>query len=255
MVCYSTNPREGFLTKTGIAKIKSQLANQIFRQELTELYADQSRQRDALIRATQESLHHLTSEMQSGILENEKIAQLLLQLADQLKTVKGKKQYGYLRAPLKTLVNEITDELTTDPRVSEAYDFWYTLRENVLHTYRDELPERQPLSQQKEFRRIKNIIIEEAVQLGQFLSTATSPNPTTSPHTPPPSPHTTPQPPILLHHTTRLLHHLSKILSDTTPQPPHTPTIRVTDRKLRQKLRDKRLALGHKPDDHEPHIT
>jgi hypothetical protein len=38
MVCYSTDPREGYLTKQGIKKMKSSLANEIFRQELIPLY-------------------------------------------------------------------------------------------------------------------------------------------------------------------------------------------------------------------------
>ena len=46
------------------------------------------------------------------------------------------------------------------------YALWYELREDVLRTYKDDLPQRLPLSQQKEFKRIKNIVIEEAVKLG-----------------------------------------------------------------------------------------
>ncbi len=34
MICYSTDPKEGYLTKQGIRKMKSSLANEIFRQEL-----------------------------------------------------------------------------------------------------------------------------------------------------------------------------------------------------------------------------
>ena len=43
------------------------------------------------------------------------------------------------------------------------------MREEVLRTYKNDLPERIPLSQQKEIRRIKNIVIQEAVQLGEQL--------------------------------------------------------------------------------------
>ena len=87
-------------------------------------------------------------------------------LAERLRHTGGRKQYGYLKAPLKAVVNEIVDELAKDPRVAAAYALWYELREDVLRTYKDDLPQRLPLSQQKEFKRIKNIVIEEAVKLG-----------------------------------------------------------------------------------------
>ena len=90
------------------------------------------------------------------------------ELAQHLKNVSGKKQYGYLKAPLKAVVDEIVDELAKDSRIASAYDLWYQLREEVLRTYKDDLPERLPLSQQKEFKRIKNLVIQEAVQLGEY---------------------------------------------------------------------------------------
>lgn len=87
-------------------------------------------------------------------------------LAERLRHTGGRKQYGYLKAPLKAVVDEIVDELAKDPYVAASYALWYELREDVLRTYKDDLPPRLPLSQQKEFKRIKNIVIEEAVKLG-----------------------------------------------------------------------------------------
>lgn len=168
MVCYSADPAKGYLTKDGIAKIKSGLANEIFRQELTELRAQQTRQRDVLKQDAGEALAGLIRQMQTGVLENSRVEQLLEHLAHRLRQTSGKKQYGYLKAPLKSVVDEIVDELARDSRVAEAYRLWYELREEVLRTYKDDLPPRLPLSQQKEFKRIKNLIIEEAVRLGEY---------------------------------------------------------------------------------------
>ena len=95
------------------------------------------------------------------------IERLMLDLAERLRNTSGKKQYGYLKAPVKSIVDGIVDELEKDPRVAAAYELWYQTREEVLRTYKDDLPERLPLSRQKEFKRIKNIVIEEAVRLGQ----------------------------------------------------------------------------------------
>ena len=75
----------------------------------------------------------------------------MLELADRLKIAKGKKQYGYLQKPLKNLVDKIVDEVEKDPRVAAAY--------------RDDMPKRVGLSRQQEFKRIKNLVIGEAIRL------------------------------------------------------------------------------------------
>lgn len=167
MVCFSADPSKGFLTKQGISQIKSGLAKEIFRRDLTELYQKQTQRRNELNTDAQAALREVVEEMQSGNIQNVHIEERLQYLADRLRFLSGKKQYGYLKAPLKAVVDEIVDELAKDPRVASAYNLWYELREDVLRTYKDDLPERLPLSGQKEFKRLKNLVIEEAVKLGQ----------------------------------------------------------------------------------------
>lgn len=168
MVCFSADPSKGFLTKQGIAQIKSGLAKEIFRQDLTELYQKQTQRRNELNTDAQAALREVVEEMQSGNIQNVHIEERLQYLADRLRFLSGKKQYGYLKAPLKAVVDEIVDDLAKDPRVASAYNLWYELREDVLRTYKDNLPERLPLSGQKEFKRIKNLVILEAVKLEQY---------------------------------------------------------------------------------------
>lgn len=168
MVCYSVDQSKGFLTKQGITQIKSGLAKEIFRQELTELYQKQTQRRNELNVDAQTVLNEVINQMQSGTVQNKHIEELLQYLADRLRFLSGKKQYGYLKADLKAVVDEVVDELAKDPRVAAAYNLWYELREDVLRTYKDNLPERLPLSGQKEFKRIKNLVILEAVKLEQY---------------------------------------------------------------------------------------
>ena len=168
MVCFSADGKSGYLNTDGIEKIKAGLAKEIFRQELHELYSQQTMRRNALTQDVRELLRQITEQMQNGTLENPKIEQLMVSLSDQLKAVKGKKQYGYLKAPLKSVVDEIVDELQKDARISQAYGLWYELRDEVLRTYRKDLPKRLPLSRQKEFRQIHNLVIQEAVRLGEI---------------------------------------------------------------------------------------
>ena len=160
MVCYSADPTKGFLTKQGIADIKSGLAKEIFRNELTELYRQQTQRRDTLNQDAETVMQELLRRMEDGTADNPRMEELMTHLADRLRFTSGKKQYGYLKAPLKAVVDEIVGELAKDPRVANAYDLWYT--------YRNDLPERLPLSQQKEFKRIKNMVIQEATRLGEL---------------------------------------------------------------------------------------
>lgn len=50
--------------------------------------------------------------------------------------------------------------------------------------------------------------------------------------------------------TTRLLHHMGNVFRDNTPAAPTSGGPHI-DRKRLQKLKAKKIALGHKPDDHE----
>lgn len=162
MICYSTEPKEGYLTKKGIEKMKSGFVKNIFGQELKEVYIEQSKRRDKLKLESREVLLRIISEMKSGTFQNSKIEEQFIEFAERLKFSKGKKQYGYLQPKLKAMVDEIVDELAKDERISKAYNLWYEMRNEVLYSYMDNLPEPLPLSQQKEFKSIKNMIIKEA---------------------------------------------------------------------------------------------
>ena len=57
------------------------------------------------------------------------------------------------------------------------------------------------------------------------------------------------EPPSVLLSATRLLYHMGNILRDNAPAPAATG-VQIERKRLAQ-LRQKRVALGHKPDDHE----
>ena len=171
MICYSTDPKEGYLTKKGIEKMKSGFVKNIFGQELEGIYIEQSKRRDELKQESREVLIKLVTEMKNGTMQNSNIEEKLINLSDRLKFTNGKKQYGYLHPQLKGMVDEIVDELAKDERVEKAYKLWYEMRNEVLHSYMDNLPEPLPLSEQKEFKSIKNMIIREADNLNKRIIT------------------------------------------------------------------------------------
>lgn len=171
MICYSTDPKQGYLTKKGIEKMKSGFVKNIFGQELEGIYIEQSKRRDELKQESRDVLIQLISEMKNGMVQNSYIEEKLIELAERLKFTRGKRQYGYLQPQLKAMIDEIVDELAKDERVEKAYRLWYEMRNEILHSYMDDLPELLPLSQQKEFKSIKNMIIKEADNINKGIIT------------------------------------------------------------------------------------
>jgi len=166
LIAYSVNPTEAYLTKQGIENMRSSLAREIFKQDLIQIYSEQTKRRDALTRQSRESMREIIGQISSGVCENKTIEELIARLAERLKHTSGKKKYGYLKAPLKAVVDRIVDELARDERVKQCYEKWCELRNEVLRTYADRLPEPLPLSRRKEFKSIKNMVIAEAMSIG-----------------------------------------------------------------------------------------
>ena len=108
MMAWSTVPGEAYLTREGIRKIKSQLTNQIFKQEMLHTYEQKSQSRDELVREARRAIRRLTREMAQSICSAPEIGQKMEHLATQLETVKGKKSYGYLPKSVKKTVDEVS---------------------------------------------------------------------------------------------------------------------------------------------------
>jgi hypothetical protein len=168
MICYSTDPKEAYLSKQGIDGIRSCLAREIFRQDLQQIYSEQTVRRDELNRESLSVMREMCEAMRHGDCDNPEIESLLLTLADRLSKTGGKKVYGYLKADVKAMIDSVVDKLAADPRVAACYAAWYEMRNQVLQTYADKLPEPLPLSQQKEFKPLKNMIIKQAMALGDL---------------------------------------------------------------------------------------
>lgn len=172
MMVWSDDPKEGFLTKDGIASMRSKLTNTIFRDEMNQIYVRKDIAYKELTEAAQEAMRELIREMEHHICDNPVIEENMQRLVQALETTTGKKQYGYLKKPLKLLVDSIVDELAKLPEVAECYEEWNQIREELNECYGNSVPwERLPLSQRKEFRKIKNDIIREAENIRLGLPT------------------------------------------------------------------------------------
>ena len=170
MMVWSTDPKQGYLTEKGIEQMRSQLSNDIFQDELLSLYQEKDLSYQQVRDAAMEAMGRLIREMKSGLCDSPVIAGQMESLAEMLSEVKGKKVYGYLKKPVKVQVDAIVDELARLPEVAECYEHWNRLRDELERYYKDTPREHKPLSQQQEFKAIKNMVIREAeeLRLGAF---------------------------------------------------------------------------------------
>lgn len=164
MVVYSAG-KEPYLTKQGIRNIKAAFAKQIFKHDLLQVYIEQTNQRNALMQKSRDLLSDIISRINSGSYDNPVVTDLLLKLSEQMRHHKGKKVYGYLPQAGRNIVNAVVDELAKDKDIAALYDLWYEQRDTVTGTYQDTPEQRMPLSQNKEFKAIKNAVIQEALNI------------------------------------------------------------------------------------------
>ena len=165
MMVWSADPKQGYLTEKGIEKMRSHLSNEIFQDELLSLYQQKDLSYQQVRDAAMEAIAELIREMENGLCHSPVIAEQMEILAGMLEDHKGKKVYGYLKKPVKAQIDVIVDELAKVPEVAECYGQWNRLRDELERYYKDTLREHLPLSQQKEFKAIKNMVIREAEQL------------------------------------------------------------------------------------------
>lgn len=170
MMVWSADPKQGYLTEQGIETMRSKLTNNIFQDELLYLYKQKDLSYQEVRDVAQEAMRDLIREMRSGICDRPVIEDKLFTLSEMLQDAKGKKVYGYLKKPVKAQVDAIVDELAKLPAVAECYEVWNKLRDELENYYKDKPRERLPLSQQKEFKTIKNMVIREAehIRLGEI---------------------------------------------------------------------------------------
>ena len=266
MMLWSDDPKYGFLRKDKLLHLQSILMNMIYVDELKEVYIKKDIAYKDVTEAARETMRKNVDRLESVENPPETIQQKLLELALEMHSVSGKKQYGYLKKSLKDKVDEIADGLEKLPEVAEYYAVWNDLRDTLESYHKAKPRQHNPLSQQKEFRAIKNAIIQEAERLRQQMeqessqdeepsaektSTDASTNPTLiNENTSFADSHSVQLPSeYLLNSTVRLFHQMGKIFRDNAAPSSNPMGIRI-DSKRRKKLMQKRLALGHKQDDH-----
>ena len=163
LLAYSTLENEGYLTKRGVHNLRSEFAKDIFAQDLHCIYEQQTEYRDELRAKRKEKVAKLVEQINSGLIVDPQLKQMLVELSKRLKRHKGKKIYGYLSAGTKKLVDTIVDQMAQDSRIAALYDLWYQERDEIFKTYSGNPSERLPLSQNPEFKPVRNAVVKAAL--------------------------------------------------------------------------------------------
>ncbi len=253
MMVWSDDPKMGHLTKKGIFAMRSKLTGTIFREELKDVYIRKEEIYKRNIRTAQQKLLELTAQMEQHACPDTEIEGLMRELSRQLSQLSGKHQYGYLPKPLKAKVDAIVDRLAQLPEVAACYAQWNQVKDELVRFHNQNPRQHLPLSRQKEFRVLLNAVIREA----EHIRLIEDPAAKTAEQAPLPPPIAVAERPrdtvaaqntSILPATLRLLHHLGNIFRHDALISP--ATLRI-DSKRSRRLQEKRMALGHKRDDHE----
>lgn len=257
MMVWSAEPKKGYLTREGIAAMRSKMTNAIFREEMRELYIKKDAAYKESIQTAKESLLLCIRMLESRESTDPDIEQKLRELSFTLEQVDGKHVYGYLPKEVKARVDEIVERLAQLPEVAACYEQWWRLKDEIAGYYGRNIPPHQPLVQQKEFRTIKNFIIRQAETIREpmpvQMSTDTEQNepqeasdeaPTAVQQPRSEMPRTA----VTAGAVMQLLLHMGRMFRGNMPVIP--PALRI-DSKRRRRLQEKRMAIGHKRDDHE----
>lgn len=282
LMVWSDDETEGFLSRQGVETLRSVMTNDIFEGEMYELYVRKDIAYKELRDAAQSVMSEAIEKMSAGTYENAVITEKMSELVSALDNCKGKKMYGYLPKPVKAIVDSIVDELEKQPDVAAFYSAWCDIHEQVASYYRTDIAPRVPISQRKEFRAIKNLIIKDAedIRRGRFrpenraepeeyfpVDRKTEEGADWEDDTPRAysaqgnayaetkserMDHSTD--PALLSSAARLLYYMSRVFRANSILPTNPDGLHV-DSKRRRYLQRKRMAAGHKPDDHDDDIS
>lgn len=165
LMCYSKNPREGYLGRQNLMKLRSSFANEIFHDVLYYIYEQKDEVRDEVKNYFDRKLKQAMAMEGTA---HPKAEALLWELSQKLKTAKHKKVYGRLEKENKVLVDEIVKEISKDKKISQSYESWLGLKDDILSTYQNQERARKILAEEPEFRNIKNMVLKSALELSEI---------------------------------------------------------------------------------------
>lgn len=163
MIVYSTDVKEGFVTKQGIEKIRGMFAKEIFKQDLIQTYDEQTEMRNELKKYSQDIVKKMLQGIEVSHIDNDYIFRKIMELKTSLENYHGRLAFAYIPKQSKQIINDILREMEKNEYLQQLYVQWQLYKQDIHSTYKDELLEKLPLLEQKEFRSIKNMILKEVM--------------------------------------------------------------------------------------------
>lgn len=164
LIVYSSDPRQGYLTKEGMAAIRSAFANDIFHEDMKSIYQEQTLTRDELKALSEDQMSEILFQIGSGVVD-ERLVTKVRKLNAQLQSIGGKKMYGYLPKEIKQTVDDIFFLLSQNEDIQKLYDKWCEFEKAKYKMYTQKDKELPRLAENKEFRSLKNMIIRKVVNM------------------------------------------------------------------------------------------
>ena len=123
-----SDQENGYLTQKGVQNLRALMTKDIFKDDLLHLYERKDVSYKELVDLSRERMKEIAAHVRDASV-SPALLEKLAALSDAMKTVTGKKQYGYLPKPLKALVNSIVDELAALPEIRDAYEAWNEIKD------------------------------------------------------------------------------------------------------------------------------
>ena len=174
LIVYSKDPRQGYLTKDGIDKIRSVFANDIFHDDLQSIYQAQTLSRNEVKALSENNMKVIVAQIGNGNAD-ERIATSIQRLHEQLQTTKGKKVYGYLPKEVKQTVDDIFLLLSQDESIQKLYDKWCEFEKAKYRMYTQKDKEFPTLVDNKEFSSVRNMIIRTVMKMDCVQAVSSEP--------------------------------------------------------------------------------
>ena len=129
-------------------------------------------------------------------------------------------------------MDEIVSEISKDEKIDSLYQSWLDLKDEVISFYDGKGYARHSFSEEPEFRNIKNLVLKMALEISNMQMETQHQKKNQI------------QNEIIRNHLIRLLKEVSNIVVEDYEK--QDAVIQAVDRKLRQKIQEKKEAHGMK---------
>ena len=110
-------------------------------------------------------MSEIAKQIRDSSFTNKNLEKMIMTLHTQLRSVSGKKVYGYLPKEIREIVDKIFSEMAKTPQIKAMYEKWCDLERAKYKTYTQKEKDIPTLEQNKVFQPVRNMIIRTVMQM------------------------------------------------------------------------------------------